>query len=890
MDGRIAFRARSAVLVVLAAPWLCSGIASAEDSKEPAPAQDESTGEPNLVPPVLEEYIKADYPEEALAAGIEAAVLAEIDVDESGLVTDVRVKEPAGQGFDEAAVAAMSRFVFRPALLGQTPIAATVLYRYTFFLSEPSTASTGQAQAEPAAAHLLGRVETMESAPLPGAKVSVVRLSGQGEMPTAGCTGEPPPFSLTAQGAFEAAKLCPGTYSVDVVADGYKTYSTVEELNDGETREVLYRLELESSIYEAVVRGRKPPREVTRREISRREITRIPGTGGDALRAVQNMPGMARAAGISGALIVRGSSPGDSRYFFDELTTPLLYHFGGLTSIINSDLLERIDFFPGNYDVRYSGATGGIVEVTPRAPATDRFHAYLDLDLWDAGALVETPIGEHFSVAVSGRRSYIDLLLNAMVPDSGGGFSFVVAPRYYDYQLIADYHPSKKNNVRLFCYGSSDKLVFVTGEDVGENPNFSGRFNFGVQFHQLQLRYDHRFSKGVTNSLNVGSGIWLTDASFGPQMTLDWTTVPIMGRNELEIDVKKHATVRVGFDVEAYWNRYTFRAPDIFAVEGESFGDVTGKEDLIETTAKRWELRPGWYAQLELRPIEPLRLIAGVRVDYYTVINELGLDPRLVARWEIVPGTTLKGGLGLFHQYPGDSVETLGDFGNPNLELVSAVHYSLGAEQRLWENIEVGVEGFYKDLSNLVVSSQALVKGQPERYSNEGTGKVYGLEFLIKHRPTDRFFGWISYTLMRSKRVDHPGDAERLFDFDQTHILTIVASAVLGRGWEAGLRFRLASGNPDTPVVGSVYDADADIYMPVYGRVNSERLPMFHQLDLRVDKNWKLKHLKVVVYVDVQNIYNQKNPEGYDYQYDYSHRVYFRGLPLVPSLGLKLEY
>ncbi|MBW2278363.1 MAG: hypothetical protein JRF63_12790, partial [Deltaproteobacteria bacterium] len=166
----------------------------------------------------------------------------------------------------------------------------------------------------------------------------------------------------------------------------------------------------------------------------------------------------------------------------------------------------------------------------------------------------------------------------------------------------------------------------------------------------------------------------------------------------------------------------------------------------------------------------------------------------------------------------------------------------------------------------------------------------YGLEFLLKHQPTDRFFGWLSYTLMKSERVDHPGEAKRLFDYDQTHILTLVASAVLGRGWEAGVRFRLVSGNPDTPILGSIYDADSDIYWPVYGRTNSDRLPMFHQLDVRIDKNWEWKYLKFAVYIDVQNVYNQKNVEGFQYSYDYSKRVYFTGLPILPSLGLILEY
>lgn len=258
------------------------------------------------------------------------------------------------------------------------------------------------------------------------------------------------------------------------------------------------------------------------------------------------------------------------------------------------------------------------------------------------------------------------------------------------------------------------------------------------------------------------------------------------------------------------------------------------------------------------------------------------------------------------------------EYGNPELDPIAAVHYSIGVEQQIFENVEFGLEGFFKDISGLVVRSDRMVERNgelvPERFSNDGAGEVLGMELLLKHNPTDRFFGWVSYTMMRSRRVDHPGERERLFDYDQTHILNIVASAVLGRGWEAGVRFRLASGNPYTPVIDSVYDADSDIYMPVYGETNTGRLPIFHQLDVRVDKRWEWKYLKVSVYLDVQNVYNRKNVEktmggtsinplmdaqneynqnsmaGDQYNYDYTKRRYFYGLPILPSLGLKLEY
>ena len=127
----------------------------------------------------------------------------------------------------------------------------------------------------------------------------------------------------------------------------------------------------------------------------------------------------------------------------------------------------------------------------------------------------------------------------------------------------------------------------------------------------------------------------------------------------------------------------------------------------------------------------------------------------------------------------------------------------------------------------------------------------------------------------------------RLFDYDQTHILTLVGSYKLPRNWEVSGRFRFVSGNPRTPVVGSVYDAGRDVYHPVYGEVNSDRNGSFNQLDLRIDKKWIYDRWMLNFYVDLQNVYDRANPEGLTYNYDYSERISISALPLFPFAGLR---
>jgi hypothetical protein len=137
-----------------------------------------------------------------------------------------------------------------------------------------------------------------------------------------------------------------------------------------------------------------------------------------------------------------------------------------------------------------------------------------------------------------------------------------------------------------------------------------------------------------------------------------------------------------------------------------------------------------------------------------------------------------------------------------------------------------------------------------------------------------------------SPRAHTPGAEERMFDYDQPHNLNAAASWQRGR-WTLGGRFQLYSGLPFTPVVGAVLDSDSTIYTPVNGEINSQRAPMHHQLDLRVDYAWAWGPVALSAFADVQNVYMNESDVTYFYSFDYTERAAFKSLPILPSLGLR---
>lgn len=868
-----------------------AGAAAAPAGEPPVDDEIPSPESEGLVPPELLEYVAADYPPEAFAAGVEATVVAELAIDETGQVVAVQIVAPAGQGFDEAAAAAMARFRFRPARNGGVTIPSRVTYRYRFFIEEAPDAAAPEVSgtAPPApSAELIGRVIDLDDVPIPDALVQLLpaALPGEGEGDRASVSAALLEAVTDKDGRFTFGALAPGPFRLTIIAPGFLPLESEEVLEEREIREVRYRLAPESSEYEVVVRSKRPSREVTRRTVTQQEITKIPGTGGDALRAVQNLPGMARAPMAGGEILIRGSSPWDSVFFLDALNMPLLYHFGGLTSVVNSDLLESIDYYPGNFSARFGRATGGVIDVKTRAPKTDRLHAYIDADIWDVGALIEGPIGKKWSVAGAFRRSYIDSFMKA-ANLMGDDITLTVAPRYYDFQLVADYHPSKDNNLRLFFYGTDDR--WVMDWDELDDPFWGGGLDTHLMTYQGQADWYLRMTDHLENRFNLGFGYWGGNYDEG-NMKQDWNVFPLLVREELTFDPGKYVIWRLGTDNELRFAKVKMKVPTDYGLEGENGYNY---DSWLTFEGNRSLASAGLYTELELVAIPRTQIIYGLRGDFYSAINEWGVDPRVAIRFELFPTTTLKGGVGLFQQPPDMA---LGDkeYGNPDLDLTQAIHYSAGVEQRILSNIEIGLEGFYKDLRNVIRSSDEMVERNgemvPERYNNDSTGRIYGMEVQVKHQPTKRFFGWITYTLMRSERFDEPGAQARLFDWDQTHILNIVGNVIVGWGIDIGLRFRLVSGNPYTPKLGSSYDGDHDDYTPIYGANNSGRLPLFHQLDLRIDKKWQWRYLACTLYLDVQNVYNRKNIEYYEYSFDYKQKAGIQGLPIIPSLGLKLEY
>ena len=837
-----------------------------------AMAQEEPpAAQSGLTPPELVEYVEAEIPDVPWE-GEPRAVLFVITIDAEGAVTDAVVVESAGEAFDEAAKEAVLRFRFVPAKMDGQPIPSRIQYRYVFEWVEPEPEA-------PAPATLRGRlVDGKGDVPLGGERVLVVAA-----------TGEVVETRTEADGSFVLEGLAPGAYQLRVDAADYELLAVDEELEAGEELEVTYRLryvaeDLPEAEFSARAEVEAPPREITKRSVPKEVLTRIPGTRGDPLRAVEILPGVGRPSFGSGALIVRGAAPGDSQTFLEGIPVPLLYHFGGLTSFFQGRLLEEITFYPGNFSSTYGRKTGGILNVRVRDPRTDGWHGALETSAIDAWVLAEGPIGDKVSVALAARRSLIDLILPAVL--SGTTLTVTAAPVYYDHQFILTYRPTERDRIRLMSYGASDAFAFIVGDDLAEDPNIRGAAELRQRFYFTTLSWDRRLNRDFQQSMVFAIGPNRPVFSFGPDLEFDARFLDIAFRSEWRGRISKRFETILGTDIRIIPYDISYSGPPVRQTEGAPPGNQGSASERVVREAGEgvfWE--PGLYGELA-GDFDPVRVVIGARFDYVSIPGKAVVDPRLNGFYQVNEKLRLKAGLGMYSQPP-SVVETAPNIGNPDLDFIRSVHSSVGGDYQIDQGIQVGLEGFFKYLWNRPVST---VGGQPPFFVNEGVGRIYGLELSGKIDPKGRnYFGYLSYTLSRSERRDLPGQVYRLFDYDQTHIFTALFSYRFPRNWEIGGTLRLVSGNPMTPIIGSFYDAENDVYVPIGGLINSVRNPLFHRLDVRVEKQWSWDVFKLALFLDIQNAYYAKNQEGLLYRYDYAESVKLQGLPIIPAIGIRGE-
>lgn len=766
----------------------------------------------------------------------------------------------------------------------------------------------------------LGRVLVAGTrAPVPEAKVIVVaaapdvRVGTPARAPLDPASVEWMREAMTdADGRFALDDLPIGKLRIVVMVEGYERLELWGEASTDARELTLFLRPTQGRFRTEVLvdRNLELPRAEHRVDAERARV--YPGSGGDPVRATQNLPGVARTPGGLGLMAIRGGDPRQTGIYVDGHPVPRAFHVLPIAAVVDPSMIDRVELTPGNFDAAYGGFSGGLLELhTRRLTGLQGIHGEVHADLFDVGAATWAPVGEG-GVAVAVRRAHVGDVVQAA--DSVIGKTGILVPNYWDYFGRFDFPIGRRHLLSVKAFGAGDALQDVTKFA----PNQVLTLDFRTAFHRFDLGYAYegpRLRASVSGALLLDTNFQVDDSSTHNRRG----RTPSL-RATMSYRLAKRATLLAGLD--------------FVHTRADRQIEFDYDEEITEFEAKYWKFGTWLGVGVQLFPRTGALVIRPqVRLNVFGTTTEtrVGVDPRLDLRARVHERVDLFAAVGLYSApyslYREDQLGLIEDSSTPTAHIVIpdwlSTYFDPGAETESRDGTMLITRTYQASLGTQVELPWSLrlrttlfwreTPAQTRAYILERgvfpsilftlrspEERAYGLELLLDRSLGERIHGMLGYTLLRAYgnlNLDYLGlplaDTKRIpTNFDQRHNLVALLVFELPRHYRVGARFRLVSGNPEQLVIGTrvVQDESNFSYHPIYGEFGSTYGPLFHQLDVRVDKTWIMRHVALVAYLDVQNIYNRVYPEIWVYSADWTDRGQRIGLPIFPSLGLRLEF
>ena len=648
----------------------------------------------------------------------------------------------------------------------------------------------------------------------------------------------------------------------------------------------------DQNIEEIVVTGQKE----SLAQVKTERLVKVAGAGNDPLRAIASLPGVTFTNGRGGGEpAVRGSSPQENLYIVDFLPVGYVFHVDG-TSILSDNTVQDFKLDSAGFGAEYNNVSAAVIEANSRDPyATSQ--AILDLSLLRAGVFLETG-DEDDGGFLSARQSLFQYYIKNLMDEED--FELTTVPEFYDYQGKYQWRWGQ-DKISFQVMGARDKAGVLFDEDsdeVEQDPELAGGIEYYGQFHSQGLLWERFYDSGMTQKV----GLYRLDQEFrfrlGRNNRIDVNTVDQGLRTEFSRAVSADHTLMWGVqvvdrDIDAT-GKLQIPPCDEFQPDCRA---STGKEELI--ISEHFDvLNADAFVSDEWAVTEAFTVTPGVLYSWDDYTEQEFLQPKLQTRWQFLDDWALNTGYGRYHKLPDDFFSYSPTTGNKDLKQPESTHYELGVEYQHSDSLLAKLDFYYKTMDSLILARQdeEIYPDLSEeeylalpRYTNDATGRAYGVELFVNKDITDDWYGWLSVAYSRTFRKNEVTNESFRYETDQPLIVNLVANYQWNDDWNLGLKWRMQSGQLITPVEGAYFDPDQNAYQPVYGDLNSERLPMQHSLDVRADRGIEIFNMPTDLYFEAINLYGQNNVEGYEYNGDYSSREEVKALPTIFSFGFKIH-
>ena len=689
-------------------------------------------------------------------------------------------------------------------------------------------------------------------------------------------------------GNFTFTGIKPGFTELRASCIGFKPYiSQAIMVTNNKPVDIDIQLEeTELEIQEVVVKAspfrKKIESPVSARIIGIDEIERNPGGNRDISKVIQSFPGVASTPAFRNDVIIRGGGPNENRFYIDNVEIPYLNHFstqgasGGPVGIINVDFVRSVDFISGAFPASKGNALSSILNFTLTDGNKDKMKYRTTIGASDLGLTVDGPAGKNSTLIMSLRRSYLQFLFSAL--------QLPFLPTYSDFQFKYKTRIDDKNELTILGLGAKDDFK------LNQKANDTDFQRYILDYIPVQEQYSYVFGAVWKHFRKNGYDTWVISRNYlnnsqykyRDNIEIDSNRVfdYLSGEGEIKARYERTIIGSGGFRLSfgggyeyAHYRNSTYR---------KIYSGGTLLEIDYQTNLKFSKFNA--FGQVSKSFIdERLSLSLGIRTDANTWAGSMQnpvdqFSPRFSASYILTDKVNLNMSIGRYYQLP--PFTALGYTNNTgvyvnrenNLKYISADHYVAGLELLPSENIQVSLEGFYKKYSgypfsvrdSVALSSKGADYGifGDEELISISDGRAYGIELLGRIKELKGLNLVFSYTFVRSEFKDYSGIYIPTA-WDNRHLLNMTATRKFKNNWDFGMKWRFVGGAPYTPYdlgkssLKVAWDLQGQGYLD-FSNFNTERLRAFHQLDIRIDKRYFFNGWSLMLYLDIQNLYNHR--------------------------------
>ena len=717
----------------------------------------------------------------------------------------------------------------------------------------------------------------------------------------------------------------------------------------------LYKLEKDSLIEDVVVVGSVNSNMMQQSGISQfslsPDLTRsLPNLGEqDIFRSMQLLPGVSGSNESSSGLVVRGGTIDQNLVLFDDFTVYHVDHVFGFFSAFNNNAIKDVQFYKGGFGAKYGGRMSSVVDITGKDGNTEQFGIGASVSLLSTNAVVEQPFADGAgSFILTGRKSYQSDLYNDILESvtgenqnaqagtsTPGQFAlgrFSIEPESYFYDMNAKltYRLPNDDKFSISFYNGADELD--NSRDVDGNADisrlcelFDGNGPFGGTFCEEEIsfavgtidlsewgntgisaKYSHQWNDRLDTNFVISASEYFSyrDRLINTQVIYeDSDDEPTTGESSSNEDNQlDDFTVKIENDYYLnQWNTLSFGLQ--YTQQNIDFSLIQNGDLVLET--KNEGATSTVYIEDEI-VINALTLIPGLRVNKYSINDEVYTEPRLSISYELNDTTQLRAAFGDYHQFAlsvaRQSIEegprnfwTLAD--GDTVPVSKSSHFILGTTHYVG-NYNFNIELFHKEYEGLSEFTQQTrpIRNEDgtgltlilEQEFHTGSGTASGVELFLQKNIGD-LTGWVGYTFSEVI-YDFPtvSDTTYFADQDATNEFKTVLMYRWG-DWDLASTFIYATGRPYTEVLGVVEDT----FPPTYevGPKNDLRYDDYHRLDLSFTYNFSRRGLDGQAGLSIFNLYDRKNQWYTEYEIIEGEiletEITYRGF--TPSLFFKVD-